>query len=569
MSAWQAPRPDATHAGTMTGDSAAPAAGPSSSRPNPHHPSAAFRRVLSRGRRNQVGEPEGLRSLPARSAPVGPAPRLPSLIGAALAVGAVAGILELAVQAVQIQGLHHVDPSSLMINRHAGWMVVVTSSLLVPGLTLVLMAPALGWAAWRTRRQLPVHRLSWTWDLAGVILGTLLVLGPLQTIQGLHPAAPVSVALGLGVRLRRWLVWRSIAWQRISCWLGVMVIGLLPCYTLWQWHVVAGNAEHAWSRPAGGTSNLLWIVVDTLRADHMSVYGYDRDTTPQLETWAKMGITFNMARSAAAWTLPSHVTMFTGLWPTEHGARVERPYFGSSPTIAEHLRDRGYATAGIVANVRICNHAYGVGRGFDTYVDYPWNEEISVRAAIHNSALGGSVAKVARKLKLPVPGPYPSILRRPAHELADQGREWLDDVRRRNQSMDPGPDRRFFLLLNLMDVHGPYLPSASARRQFWTGPKPRRDQADAECGWVASHKLDAATALERPQRQQELEAVSGRLVDLYDECITGLDADLGRFLSDLRRPACWKTPGSPSRLIMGSTSASTVSSGMGPACTTS
>ena len=62
---------------------------------------------------------------------------------------------------------------------------------------------------------------------------------------------------------------------------------------------------------------------------------------PRLEAWAKAGITFDMARSTAPWTLPSHVSMFTGLLPSEHGACIDQPYRGSSPTLAEHLRARG------------------------------------------------------------------------------------------------------------------------------------------------------------------------------------------------------------------------------------
>ena len=449
-------------------------------------------------------------------------------------MGATAGFLELLVQAAQLHGLHRVDWSSLTISRHAGWMVVVTSTLLSASLTLVLLAPALAWAAWRQSQQVPVHRLSWTWDLAGAILGTLLLLGPLQTIQGLHPAAPVAVALGAGIRCRRWLVWRSAAWQRTACWLGILVAGLLPFYALWQWHAVASVPERVWSQPGARTPNVLWIVADTLRADHMSVYGYNRPTTPEIEKWAKQGITFEMARSAAPWTLPSHVTMFTGLWPTQHGARVDRPYFGPAPTVAEHLRARGYATAGIVANVRICNRAYGVGRGFDTYVDYPCNQEVSLRAAINNSSLGASVMEVANRLQLPVPRPFPFYLRPDAREITDQGRQWLDLVDRRNESMGPGATRPFFLFLNLMDVHGPFVPSSSATGKFWTGPIPPLNQAVPECGWVAVRELGHATPEMQPERRQELEKVSRRLVDLYDECLSGLDADLGRFLGGLR-----------------------------------
>jgi len=451
-----------------------------------------------------------------------------------MAVGATAGFLELSVQAVQIHGLHRVDWSSLTISRHAGWMVVVSSTLLSASLTLLLMAPALAWAAWRQRRRVPVHRLSWTWDLAGATLATLLLLGPLQTIQGLHPAAPVSLALGAGIRCRRHLVWRSAAWQRTGARLAILVASGLPFYALWQWHSVASMPERVWSQPGAHTPNVLWIVADTLRADHMSCYGYNRPTTPEIDKWAKRGITFEMARSAAPWTLPSHVTMFTGLWPSQHGARVDRPYHGPSPTVAEYLRARGYATAGIVSNVRMCNVVYGVGRGFDTFVDYPCNQEISLRAAIINCALGASVMEVANRLQLPVPRPFPFYLRPDARAITKQGRQWLDVVQRRNQTIGSGARRPFFLFLNMMDVHGPFVPSSSATGKFWTGPIPPMSLSVPECGWVAQRELDRATPEARPERRQELLKVSRRLVDLYDECLSGLDADLGRFLDGLQ-----------------------------------
>src|SRR5262249_18994282 len=150
---------------------------------------------------------------------------------------------------------------------------------------------------------------------------------------------------------------------------------------------------------------------------------------------------------------------FTGLWPSQHGARVDRPYSGVSPTIAEYLRDKGYATAGIVANVRMCNRAYGVGRGFDTYVDYPWNDEISIRAAFSNSALGGTVLEICRRVCLPAPGHYPFNLHRRFREIAESGRSWLREYGGRNTRAAAGSGRPFFLFLNFMDAHGPYLPT--------------------------------------------------------------------------------------------------------------
>ena len=88
-----------------------------------------------------------------------------------------------------------------------------------------------------------------------------------------------------------------------------------------------------------------------------------------------------------------------------------------SPTVAEHLRARGYATAGFVSNVRICNRVYGVGRGFDTYVDYPCNHEVSVRAALNSCSLGASLVEVASRAKLPVPRPFPLNLKPDAREI--------------------------------------------------------------------------------------------------------------------------------------------------------
>ena len=246
----------------------------------------------------------------------------------------------------------------------------------------------------------------------------------------------------------------------------------LPACLFARWNAVVRTPEPTRSRPVAGSPNLLWIVVDTLRADHMSMYGYDRQTTPELEAWAKEGITFEMARSAAPWTLPSHVTMFTGLWPFEHDARVDRAYRGPSPTLAEHLRAQGYQTAGIVANVRMCNTAYGVGRGFDYYLDYPCNQEISLRAMMYNSALGSVVMELGRRMLLPIAGPTPFGLQRTAREITADGRAWLDGVSQSNPSETPGSRRPFFLFLNFMDVHGPYLPPPDAARRVLDRPDP-------------------------------------------------------------------------------------------------
>ncbi len=464
------------------------------------------------------------------------APRLLTFLGVAFLLGVASGFLELAVLEVQLHLRHRVDWDCLMVSRHITWMVPVTAALVIVPLAIILVCPALALLAWRSRRGRQPSSLAVTrvWGWAGTVLGMLLLLGPLLAIRALHPAAPVALSLGLGFRLWRGMVRPIAGWRRLSYLAAGIVILALPACLFAQWNAVVRTPEPTGSPPVAGSPNLLWIVVDTLRADHMGMYGYGRRTTPELEAWAKQGITFEMARSAAPWTLPSHVTMFTGLWPFEHDARVDRAYSGPSPTLAEHLRAQGYQTAGIVANVRMCNTAYGLGRGFDYYLDYPCNQEISLEAMMYNSALGREVMKLCRRMLLPLPGPTPFGLQPTAREITAAGRGWLAGVSQNSPSETPGSRRPFFLFLNFMDVHGPYLPSPDGAGRFWAGPTPSKPLASPGSGWNALRARDAATPEHREQRQRELDDVRRRLSDLYDECLYGLDAELGRFLGELR-----------------------------------
>ena len=373
------------------------------------------------------------------------APGLLTFLGVAFLLSVASGFLELAVLQIQAHVWQRVGWHSLMVSQHITWMLPMSAPLVIVPLAVILVWPALALLARRSRRGRPAPPLAvaWAWGWAGTVLGMLVLLGPVLAIRALHPAAAVALALGLGFRLWRGMV-RPFGRLASPLLLGAgIVILALPACLFTQWNAARRTPQPTPSRPAAGSANLLWIVLDTLRADHMSLYGYGRQTTPQLEAWAKEGITFDMARSAAPWTLPSHVTMFTGLWPFEHDARVDRAYCGPAPTLAEHLRAQGYQTAGIVANVRMCNTAYGVARGFDDYRDYPFNEEISLRAMMYNSALGSVVMELGRRMLLPIPGPAPSVLRRTAREITAEGRAWLDGVSQGNPGETPDRAGRF------------------------------------------------------------------------------------------------------------------------------
>ena len=119
--------------------------------------------------------------------------------------------------------------------------------------------------------------------------------------------------------------------------------------------------------PAPGSPNVLLIVMDSVAAGHLALHGYERATSTTLGEVAERGIRFESARAACSWTLPSHATMFTGRWMHELSVGWLTPLDASRPTLAEYLGDRGYATAGFVANLYYCAADSGLSRGFTHY----------------------------------------------------------------------------------------------------------------------------------------------------------------------------------------------------------
>ncbi len=121
---------------------------------------------------------------------------------------------------------------------------------------------------------------------------------------------------------------------------------------------------------------IVLIVIDTLRADHVGSYGYERPTTPALDAFAKQGVRFTHTYAPASWTVPSMNSMFTGVYPPRHGvvfAEIENVTVSSQQTmskkfttLAESLQAAGYATFGISANYHM-HEQYGMDQGFDHY----------------------------------------------------------------------------------------------------------------------------------------------------------------------------------------------------------
>ena len=122
--------------------------------------------------------------------------------------------------------------------------------------------------------------------------------------------------------------------------------------------------------PSTNSPNVLFIVLDTVRADRLSLYGYQRRTTPMLERLAKRGTRFDAARATVSWTLPSHASFFTGRWPHELDIQWTTPWRVNFPTLAQYVGSHGYGTAGFVANTTYCSYDSGLSSGFTHYEDY-------------------------------------------------------------------------------------------------------------------------------------------------------------------------------------------------------
>ncbi len=237
-----------------------------------------------------------------------------------------------------------------------------------------------------------------------------------------------------------------------------------------------GDAHPLWADPriepsARSTDPLvILIAVDTLRADHLSSYGYERPTTPALDRLAQDGVRFDQARSNCNWTCPSFASIFTGLVPSRHGVSSYGP---ATPlpeeltTLAEEFQTRGYATHSIAYKVPLFDGNYE--QGFDQFYNVP-------RDVIRGEE------NLARAL------------------------EWLEGHR-------GGPA---FLFLHFNDPHQPFVQPEPFDRAY--GPTPDELGVHLPIG-VPS------------EQQEELVQLFG---DLYDGAVSYVDACIGRFLDALR-----------------------------------
>ena len=221
----------------------------------------------------------------------------------------------------------------------------------------------------------------------------------------------------------------------------------------------------------GPAPNILLIVLDTVRADRLSSFGYDRPTSPELDAFAERAIRFNNFYSTSVWTIPSHASLFTGLFPVRHQATQERRWLPSEfVTLAEVLQNTGYTTWAASGNPNV-SERINLARGFERFIE-TWrresNEEIEDAAEVPS----GHSNNVAF-----------------AQFLATSER-----------------DRPFFAFINYVDAHVPLAPPSPYLERFLRIPE-RLDRA-LRLGRLRSHEHFIGA----PYGAEDLELLS----DLYD-----------------------------------------------------
>jgi arylsulfatase A-like enzyme len=396
------------------------------------------------------------------------------------------------------------------MSRHFVWLIPLTNLLLFLALGAILALGTLGFG----RRG---SRLT-----ARLLCAMALLPAAWAAFPRIYAPAALILVLGIASRLVPFIERHPRGFRRGLA-LGfppMTALILLLAASTWGADHLAEWRQWSSPRPPSGSPNLLLIVLDTVAASHLSLYGYDRPTSPTLEELAHRGIHFRRARATSSWTLPSHASFFTGRWPHELSTGWLTPLDATQPTLANYLGSRGYATAGFVANVNYCGADTGLGRGFAHYEDYVFPELSAFKmAALIARPLEGLRSIdlfLSRHVHLvpfrDVIRPFDAGSRKPADEVR---REFLDWLSRR-----PQPDRPFFAFLNFYDAHYPYRIRAGGMHRFGAEPDNQRE-VDILENWRSIHK----PALP-PQ-----EVAFAR--DSYDDCVADLDEQLGLLYDEL------------------------------------
>lgn len=271
--------------------------------------------------------------------------------------------------------------------------------------------------------------------------------------------------------------------------------------------------------------NVLLVSIDTLRADHLSCYGYERATTPCLDQLAAEGALFERTFATTSWTLPSHLSMLTGLTISAHGVCDDRlwqrtdeagepiPVVLAGTFLPERLREAGYRTGGFYT-WKFLEPRFGFGPGFETYerLGHTFYSFPPVAERFEKIQTEGNL-EALKALKREYPELF-DVTRPSSPETVDRALEWISKVRGET------PHAPYFCFVHLFDAHDPYTPPPPFDACF---------DPDYE-GPIDGLRV---TAPDSPVRSDMDPRDLEHLIALYDGEIAWVDSEVGRLLDAL------------------------------------
>jgi len=390
---------------------------------------------------------------------------------------------------------------------------------IVAALTGVICLGALGLGVWnpdRWRWFLPVGNV---WVAALVPLGMASV--PLLAAPQRSPVLRLMAGLAYGAVVLGLVYWRGkgrapgAGRKTGAAWALAAASVLLAAGAAIDRGLYIRAPRPMAAADARKRPNVILISLDTVRADHLSLYGYQRDTTPNLRKLAAEATVYRRATSTADWTLPSHASMLTGLYPSEHGAGCDVSKHAIIPlpdeveTVAEILAAGGYTTAAVVANTDVLHPRFNLNQGFQYYAARMPVTPLRRTApnTVRSSLLGS--------LELIIPGAANPRLYSAAETINAEVFPLVDQFRDRRNS--------FFLFLNYMDAHDPYDP-----------PAPYGTLYSPEPAIPLSEYRSIKTEVTELKRQLP-DPVRDSLIAKYDGGIAYLDHQVGLLMEHLRQ----------------------------------
>jgi arylsulfatase A-like enzyme len=264
--------------------------------------------------------------------------------------------------------------------------------------------------------------------------------------------------------------------SRSTALLALLLLLFPPC---------AGAADHP---------NVVLVVIDTLRADHLGSYGYARPTSPRLDALAAGGVRFAHARATSSWTAPSVASILTGYYPANHGVELPASRLGPAVgTLAQAFQSAGYATAARSANPAFVSPQQGFNRGFEDFQvlqgGVATDDDVDT---VPGDPSSGRKLKVAK-----------------ADEITASGLAWVSQI---------DPSQPYFLYAHYFDPHGGYFPPPDYAKRFGVSP--------------GSKMLTAAQRDFWQQKKPDAEELK-TLESLYDAEIAFTDHEVGRLLDGL------------------------------------